>query len=257
MRVLSRALQKQGEPIPLPWPELSIRPGPGDVVLGLAAPGVGKSFTALTWAHFLAKQGRPVLISSTDTDYSDQAIRLAAIEFGVTTAEVEAQQQFYADKLAKLDLPIRWSELHMDAEDVTDLLKAEVEFLGEAPEFVVIDVVGDLLNGKEENVGAIRNIFTQLKKVARRFHTTIYALHHIKRGSSADGTTVVRLSDGLYAGEGVVQIALGMWRTDPRTLRVATLKNRMGKAHAEGLLAVDLSVDYERGIVKTWSAVPW
>lgn len=257
MRVLSRALSKQGEPIPLPWPELQIKPGPGDVVLGLAAPGVGKSYLALTWARYLAKQGRPVLMISTDTDYSDQAIRLAAMEFDVSTDEVEAHQEFYADKLAKLDLPIRWSELHIDAEDVGDLLKAEVEFLGEAPEFVVVDVVGDLLNGKEENVGAIRNIFTQLKKSARRFHTTVLALHHVKRGQAASGTDTVRLADGLYAGEGVAQIVLGMWRVDPKILRVAVLKNRMGKAHAEGLLAENLSVDYSRGLVKSYSAVPW
>lgn len=194
---------------------------------------------------------------STDTDYSDQAIRLAAMEFDVSTEEVEQNQALYSTKLAGLNLPIRWSELHIDAEDVGDLLKAEVEFLGQAPEFVVVDVVGDLLNGKEENVGAIRNIFTQLKKVARRFHTTVFALHHVKRGQAASGTDTVRLADGLYAGEGVAQVVLGMWRTSPRTLRVATLKNRMGKAHAEGLLACDLTVDYERGIVKTFSAVPW
>jgi KaiC/GvpD/RAD55 family RecA-like ATPase len=255
VRVLSRALRHQGEPIPLPWPELPIRPGPGDVVLGLAAPGVGKSFMALNWAVYLARQGRPVLMHSTDTDYPDQAVRTAALLSGETTEVVEKNQEKWADWLSGQNLPIRWSDIHIGAEEFADLLKAEVEFLGVAPEFVVVDIAGDMLNGQEENVGSMRNIFTQLKKVARRFHTTIYALHHVKRGPAASGVSVVKLADGLYAGEGVVQVVLGMWRPGEETLRVAVLKNRMGKAQPEGLLACDLRVDYSRARVSSKLAV--
>lgn len=256
MRVLSRALRHQGDPIPLPWPELPIRPGPGDVVLGLAAPGVGKSFVALNWAVHLAKEGRPVLMISTDTDYSDQAIRTAALLSGETMDKVEMEQERWADWLAEQHLPIRWSELHLDAEDVADFVKAEVEFLGERPDFIVVDVVGDMLNGKEENVGNIRNIFTQLKKVARRFHTTIFALHHVKRGSAASGTSVVTLSDGLYGGEQVAPIVLGMWRNQDM-LTVAVLKNRMGKAQADGLLNFDLRTDYSHARVSSGRVIAW
>jgi len=209
---------------------------------------------ALNWAVHLAQGGRPVLMHSTDTDYSDQAIRTAALLSGHTTEEIERDQEKWADWLTNQHLPIRWSDTHISAEDLGDLMKAEVEFLGEAPEFVVVDIAGDMLNGQEENVGSMRNIFTQLKKTARRFHTTIYALHHVKRGSAASGTSVVKLADGLYAGEGVVQIVLGMWREGTETLRVATLKNRMGKAQAEGLLACDLKVDYARGRVTSRQA---
>jgi predicted ATP-dependent serine protease len=106
-------------------------------------------------------------------------------------------------------------------------------------------------------VGSMRNIFTQLKKVARRFHTTVFALHHVRRGNAASGTSVVKLADGLYAGEGVVQVVLGMWREGEDTLRVATLKNRMGKAQPEGLLACDLRTDYSRGRVSSRLAVTW
>jgi predicted ATP-dependent serine protease len=234
-----------------------IKPGPGDVVLGLAAPGVGKSFMALNWAVFLARQGRPVLMHSTDTDYPDQAVRTAALLSGHTTTEIEADQERWADWLTDQQLPIRWSDIHIGAEEFGDLMKAEVEFLGRAPEFVVVDIAGDMLNGEEENVGSMRNIFTQLKKVARRFHTTVFALHHVRRGNAASGTSVVKLADGLYAGEGVVQVVLGMWREGEDTLRVATLKNRMGKAQPEGLLACDLRTDYSRGRVSSRLAVTW
>lgn len=248
-RVLARALKSQGEPLPLPWAEIPVKPGPGDVVLGLAAPGVGKSFVALNWAVHLAKEGRPVLMISTDTDYSDQAIRTAALLSGKTTDEITWNQEQWAAWLHEVDLPIRWSELHIGGDEVGDFIKAEVEFLGQAPEFVVVDVAGDMLNGKEENVGNIRAIFTQLKKAARRFHTTIFVLHHVKRGGAASGTSTVRLSDGLYGGEQVCPIVLGMWRPGLETLTVAVLKNRMGPAHADGLRSYDLKADYPRALV--------
>jgi KaiC/GvpD/RAD55 family RecA-like ATPase len=211
---------------------------------------------ALNWAVHLAKKGYSVLIVSTDTDYSDQAIRVASLVFGVSMEEVEKHQEYYAVLLEGLHLPIRWSELHLDAEDVADFVKAEVEFLGERPDFIVVDVVGDMLNGKEENVGNIRNIFTQLKKVARRFHTTIFALHHVKRGSAASGTSVVTLSDGLYGGEQVAPIVLGMWRNQDM-LTVAVLKNRMGKAQADGLLNFDLRTDYSHARVSSGRVIAW
>lgn len=254
MRALSRALGQQGEPIPTPWPELPIKPGPGDVILATAAPGVGKSTVALDWAWDLAKRGLPVLIHSTDTDYSDQAMRLAALEFDVTTDTVAQDKARYAKLLAQLELPIRWSDRHVSAEELIELLKAEVEYLGEAPVFVVVDVMTDML-AAEENVGEIRRIVRQLKAVARRYRTTVLALHHVKRGKAATGTSTVTLQDGLYGGEQDAQFVLGMWCPGEQTLRIAVLKNRRGPKHPEGLLAYDFRVDYPHARVSSRMAV--
>lgn len=253
MRVLSRALRHQGEPIPLPWPELLIRPGPGDVVLGLAAPGVGKSFVALNWAVHLAQEGKPVLMISTDTSYQDQAVRTAALLSGKTMDEVEKDQAASADDLARRHLPIRWSELHLKADDISDFLKAEVEYLGEAPDFVVVDVISDLMGSLEESSSAYSHIMTELKKAARRFQTTIFALHHVSEGAASSGTQPVKLRDILYKSPGrIAPIVLGMWRNGTGILTVAILKNRMGRANADAIgVTFDLRVDYSRAKVRS------
>lgn len=252
-------MRHQGEPIPLPWPELQIRPGPGDVVLVTAGPGAGKSFIALNWAVHLAQKGMPVLVISTDTDYSDQAVRTCALLSGKPSHVIEANREAWAEWLhEQAELPIRWSELPLTSDQIQDFLRAEVEFLGETPVLVVVDVLTDMLGGAEENVGEVRRIVRELKKAAKKFRTTVVVLHHIKRGKAANGTSTVTLQDGLYGGEQDAQIVLGLWRPAEQTMTVATLKNRRGVANADGFLNADLRADLaharvvSRQVVQAW-----
>lgn len=244
MRVLGRALRERGEPIPLPWPEVQIKPAPGDVVLVIAGPGAGKSFYALNWSVDLAeKHRRPVVYISTDTSLSDQAIRASSLLSGTSTADVVLKLEWWADWLHDQDIPIRWSYMSVTAEEIADFMKAEIEFLGEAPAMVVVDVLTDGLTD-EENVGEVRRIVRRWKAAGRRFGFVTLILHHIKRGTAANGTSKVTQQDGLYGGEQDATHLLGLWRPGAETLTVATLKNRMGPANADGFMSVDLKADY-------------
>lgn len=257
MRVLGRALQQRGDPIPIPWPEVAIRPTPGDVVLITAGPGAGKSTIALNWVTYLAEKGHPVVYISTDTSYSDQAMRTGALLTGALVDDIAKKLDWWSAWLHEQDeLPIRWSQLSMVAADIPDFMKAEIEFLGETPILVVVDVLTDMLGPAEETVGEIRRIVREWKKAAKRFQTTVIVLHHIKRGGAvANGTSKVTLQDGLYGGEQDATHVLGIWRPASETLTVATLKNRMGLANADGFLQVDLRADYPHARISSRRAV--
>ena len=244
MRVLGRALKQQGEPIPLPWAEIPIKPAAGDVVLVTAGPGAGKSFIALNWAVDLAQRGMPVLVISTDTDYSDQAVRVGALLSGKSSDVIEADRVFWAEWLhEQTELPIRWSELALATDQIQEFIRAEIEFLGEAPKLIVVDVLTDMLGVNEENVGEIRRVVRELKKAAKKFRTTVLLLHHVKRGKAANGTSTVTLQDGLYGGEQDSPIVLGLWRPGAEVMTVAVLKNRRGIANADGFMTFELRAD--------------
>lgn len=259
MRVLGRALKQRGEPLPLPWPEIGIKPTWGDVVLVTAGPGAGKSFFALNWGVDLAERHhKPVLFISIDTSLSDQAIRACALLSGTTTEDVAKRLDWWSDWLhEQQNIPIRWSPLPISAEEIPEFVKAELEFLGEPPALVVVDVLTDLLGGAEESVGEIRRIVRTWKAAGRRFKFTTLILHHIKRGQAANGTSRVTQQDGLYGGEQDATHVLGLWRPGAETLTVATLKNRMGPANADGFMSVDLRADYARGRISSRQAVAW
>jgi replicative DNA helicase len=245
VRVLGRALQQQGEPIPTPWPEIPIKPGPGDVVLVTAGPGVGKSFYGLNWAIDLAQKGMPALVISTDTDLSDQAVRASALLSGKPISEIEQDTAYWGKWLHdQTSLPIRWSALDITVDEFSEFIQAEIEFLGEAPVLVVVDVLTDMLGG-EENVGEIRHIVKGLKRVAKKVRTTVVVLHHIKRGRAATGTSRVTLQDGLYGGEQDAPFVLGLWKPNgaAETMTVAILKNRRGPMNPDGFMTVDLRAD--------------
>ena len=258
MRVLGHALANRGEPIPLPWPELKIEPAPGDVVLATAGPGVGKSYVGLNWAVDLAERhGRPALVISTDTSLSDQAIRACALLSGALASEVKMKLEWWADWLREQQaIPLRWSPLTITPSEIRDFIKAEIEYLGEAPALVIVDVLTDMLSD-EENVGEVRKIVRSWKAAGRKLGFVTLLLHHIKRGKAATGTERVTLQDGLYGGEQDATHVLGLWRPGADVLTIATLKNRMGPANADGFMAVDLRADYPHASVKSLPGASW
>ena len=222
--VLARAIQDQGTPLPFRFlPKLELFPG--FLVILLAAPNVGKSFLGLNWARDLVDQGMPVLYHTTDTDYGTQARRLTALlqDMPIDSVGPEASRW-----LGELVLPLRWSQAPVDSGNFDDLVKAEVEYLGEAPALIIVDVANDLRKG-EENVGNVRDVFSVLHKVARRYRCVVLAMHHVKRGFASNGKNPPSMDDGLYGGEQVAEVVLGLSRPGA-DLRLDVLKNRAGQA---------------------------
>lgn len=237
MKVLAGALASQGERFPFPF-GLPANIHDGYLVELLAAPRVGKSIVALNWAIHVAKDGAPVLIHSVDTDYGTQATRAAAILSGEPQAEIERRRDYWAGWLQGQDLPIRWSTAALHDGSFMELVEAEAEYLGEYPRMIVVDVVMDLMRG-EENAGNVRRVFRSLHSVGRRTGAVVLALHHVKRGDAASGSTFVRMEDGLYGGEGIAEIVLTMWRAGTDKLAMYLAKNRQGADGQTQLLACD------------------
>src|SRR5512145_2029260 len=130
MRALADALETQGDRFPFPWP-LPANIHEGYLVEVLAAPRVGKSLVSLNWAIDVAKEGRPVLIHSADTDYATQAIRATAILSGETQDAIEMNKPYWVGWLRGQDLPLRWSTADLHDGNFAELVEAEREYLGE------------------------------------------------------------------------------------------------------------------------------
>lgn len=249
---LSRAIKVKGDVVPLCWPKLSdhVEPRPGYLVIILGAPGVGKSTLGLQWAYSLKT---PALICSLDTDLMSQAIRVRAmLENKHTSAmqrDIEENPENW-ERFFSQSLPlVRWSETPMVAEDLDELLEAEKEFLGVVPSLVVVDVVGDLC--EKEDLEHYLEAFKTLHRIARKQKVVVAALHHLKRGDAAKGATKFGLAEGLFGGERVAEIVLGMWQPAQSTVMIAVLKNRMGLADRGGDLSFGFAADLSRARIGT------
>jgi hypothetical protein len=216
--------------VDLPWKEVSkvVRPRPGNLVVVLGAPGVGKSTFALNWAYDIAEGGHPVLYLTYDTNLRDQFIRVAAKVCNVTVSQVDVWLQLMSEAVAEKAIPLRFCELTVDPDELRDLISAERAAFGETPAVVVIDCATDIaLEGDDpKHYG---KLFQELAVISREFSTVIVALHHIHRGPAAEGRTAPSKADGLYAGERPAHIVLGLSHGDYGDMRVNVAKNRMGE----------------------------
>lgn len=265
MRDLARSLHLTGRPVPVPWPALGglVRPRGQNLMLVLAAGGVGKSAFALEWAVSI---GAPVLYVSLDTSLVDHGIRLISRSTGMRVDDVqrghdvdpEAWAEKWGAQIRAFDYPVRFCDLTGSAREIRELVAAEAEYWGEAPLLTVVDNLGNLLEG-EEGASEYRRILAELHRIAKEHDTLVMALHHTRRqppkkrtGRDEDeeeddeGTKPVHLSDALYEGDKEAQYVLGLWRPEPNKLSVGVLKNRMGTASRSGKIRTTLRADLSR-----------
>lgn len=262
MRDLARAVGLRGRPVPVPWPTLGayLRPRAGNLMLTIAAAGLGKSQFALNWAV----QARiPTLYLSLDTSLADQAIRILANQNAVTVDEIEKGHDEdpetwaarRAAELEALELPIRFAEGISTTKEVDEVVIADTEYWGEPPALVIVDNLMDLIS--EESAGAYRAALGELKQVAKRRDTLVLALHHLRKApkkkdddGEEDQKKPPALDDALYAADQHAQYILSLGRPTWNSLVVAVLKNRMGNADRWANVHVTLYADLAKAIVK-------
>lgn len=214
--------------VPVPW-SIPIEPLRGNIVVILGAPGAGKSALALNWC---LKSGTNSTLLSLDTDMATQAIRTASIMGGVGASDVKKRPRLWADFVDRKARMVRTYDITLGSRDLSHLMEAEAEYWGTSPSYLVVDNVQNLL--ADLSYEAHRQVFIDLHRVARRQHTCILALHHVKRGSHFGQP--LALWDGQFAGEQEAEIVLGLWQDAPGTssLNVSVLKNRSGRADPSG-----------------------
>lgn len=265
MRDLARAARLSGRPVPVPWPALAeyIRPRGQNLMLVLAAGGVGKSAFALEWAYRI---GVPAVYVSLDTSLVDHGIRLVSKTTGMPIDQVSAGHDEdpegwgarVGSQLLDLDSPLRFTDLANTAREVGEVVTAETEYWGDTPILTIVDNLQNLLE-QEEGAAEYRRILRDLHRVAKEHDTLVMALHHLrrqppKRRSDKDdddleddpGAKPVHLDDALYEGDKEAQFVLGLWRPQWNRMHVGILKNRMGPASRAGSLWAPLYCDLKR-----------
>lgn len=250
---LGKALRRDWstQRVPVPWTGLSgIEPLRGNIIVVLGAPGQGKSALALNW---LLKSNVESLLLSLDTDLSTQAIRTASILANVPADRVKARPQVWADYVERKSRLMRTYDLSLSSDKLTNLVQAETEYWGEPPAYTVVDNVQNLLT--DLSYEAHRNIFIDLHRVARREHTCVIALHHVKRGATVGSP--LALWDGQFAGEQEAEVVLGLWQREAgnNALNVSILKNRSGRADPSGNMFTTLWFDRDSMDIRDFTPV--
>lgn len=243
---LIRSLRDAGDPVPVPWPSLGrlVRPRRGTVGTVLGAPGTGKSTMILEW---LDEAQVPSLYISLDTSLGDQAVRYVARRENVPVDVVETWPAArMIEVLEKIDAPVRFFARSIHLQGLGEVVAAETEYWGEAPAIVVVDNMKNLIE-KEESQPEYERIIGELHKIARDHNVFVLALHHVIRPKRDDREKVrsrpITMTEGMFAGERDVSFVFGLWRPQDSHLKVAILKNRMGRDAPDGSLYTTLDFD--------------
>ena len=251
MRTISRTVGKTeagGEPLPPIFRAFSaekILLRRSEVSMFAGAPGVGKSTLALAVA---LRTNVPTLYICADTGAHTMSMRLYSMITGVSQIEAERILASDEDK-AREELNkaghIKWSfEAAPNLADIDEEVLAFEEVHGENPHLIVIDNLSDITEGGGEEWSGMRATMKEIKFLARDTNAAILLLHHTSEAyvPSQDGTQAICPPRYMIQGK-VSQLpamicTLGM--TPSGDLAVAPVKNRYGKAIANGTEAVFL-----------------
>lgn len=253
MNPLAKALGRDTHEyqVGVPWAGLNdlIQPLRGNLIIGLGAPGVGKSAFSLSWA---LSNDDPSLLISLDTDLSTQALRSAAIVHDVTIDQVKADPSRYARLLEVHPRirKVRAYDIGVTSRDVFDMVKAEEEFWGMPPSLTIVDNIANLI--RDGGYEDYRRLFVELHRVARMADTCILALHHVGRqDAKATGQGQgLTLWSGHYSGEQEAEMVLGLYSKGDQDLTVQVLKNRSGRADPTGHLSTSLIFEKSKMLVR-------
>lgn len=251
MKTLVQSMRGKGASAPL-LPDIhpaltdaTVRVRRGQMMMITATPGGGKSLLALYYA-VKRRPGR-TLYFSLDTDITTMRNRTAAMLLGLTTEEVEMysiaeEDGFIEDALDPLSAEIRWCTNARNMQDVDDEISAFAEAFGEWPDLVIIDVLLNLDGGGDDWAGSMQ-VMSDLHDLAHSREVAVMVLHH-NAERRADQTTPAPRSDMIMKVAQFPEVVLSLaLEPDMGELRIATVKNRSGKADPRANSYVSLPVD--------------
>lgn len=249
MRTLVRSVGRPsigGEPIPTCFKtfeanKIIIRRS--EVSMFAAAPGVGKSTLALAIA---LKSKVPTLYISADTNAHTMAMRLASMISGKNQSDVEgmlSEDIGWTKAVLAKSSHIVWSfESAPTLQDISEEVQAFEELWGCPPTLIVVDNLMDVATDGGEEFASMRAIMKELKYLARATNAAVVVLHHTSEavvGSPCQPRSAIQ---GKVAQLPALICTLGTIGT---SMGVAPVKNRYGKADANGTLMTWLAFNPE------------
>lgn len=245
MQPFVHALQAdRAEGLHVPWPDLALKLWipKGTLVILFGAPGSLKSMLSLVWAISL---GAPARLVSLDTDPLTQGARIISNLSGVRTGDVLGSPEQWGEQLESYQLPILALDTPVSAVQVDEIIRADTEYWGKAPELVVVDDVSKL-KMEERGYSGFDEAMLELHRSARRHKTVVLAIHHLHRGGEEQKvrrSRRPRMHDGKFTGEYEAPIVLGVWRPVEDRVRISVLKNRFGPDDPDGEMYTELMAD--------------
>lgn len=251
-----RQNKSAGEPIPMPWRQLKdvgAHVRRGQLALVAAPPGTGKSLLAQALAHRGDDEGDvpSTLYFSADSDAGTFAQRAASIATGYQLSDVQRLIQEGNDDGLEAAIAAQTGHMRMDySSDVTDQemldeIDAYAEVFGKYPDLIVMDNLSNLsVEGSENEFHGLQENCFFLHNVARQTNSAVITLHHVS-GEFEGGDKPIPLSGLRGKVSKTPELIFTLIRSG-EVMNVSVVKNRSGKAFADGSNAIPLPLDLSR-----------
>lgn len=245
-----------GKPLPMPWPQLRsagalIRQG--QLALIAAPPGCGKSLFAQSMIHRGDDNGNvpDALYFSADSDAGTFAQRAASIATGYQLSDVQRLIEDGDDSYLESMIASQTGHMRMNYtsnvsdQEMLDEIDAYAEVFGKYPDVIVMDNLSNLsVEGSENEFHGLQQSCFFLHDVARETNSAVITLHHVS-GEHESGDKPIPLSGLRGKVSKTPELVFTMYRSGD-VMNVCTVKNRSGRAFADGSNAIQIPVDLSR-----------
>lgn len=244
------------EPLPAPFASWAARKmlfRKGSVHLFAAVAGMHKTMVML---NAVVNMGVPTLAFSTDSDDFTVASRLIAIKTGRTTDSAEHWMAKSPDEAAGILEPFRhliqWQfNPNPTLDDIWLETYAYLEVYGTWPELIVLDILSDVGHDSGDEWSSLRDVMRQAKVLARETGAAVLLVHHASEGVPSSRICPSRGDImGKSAAQPVLMVTFG--KDAAGNFWAACVKNRFGKANANGEDRFRMSLNPSTSVVGDW-----
>jgi hypothetical protein len=168
-----------GQPLPVVYQGLAGRQAnivKGQLALIVGPPSAGKSLLIL---NLLVAMGVPSLALLLDIDQSSASARFGSVISGDSFSQVNANLDHYSQHLETGAAHIQTAFQAADASDIQLQIDAYEQRYGLPPDCLVVDNLGNLTSGFENEWATLKALCLELDNIARDLQIAVVAAHHM------------------------------------------------------------------------------
>lgn len=149
--------------------------------------GPGSAGKSVFISNLVAKWKRPTMAFLLDQDAATAASRFAATEMDAPFLEIKADLDDMTTRLTLAELGFIQTDFKAESlEDIQLQLDAYIERYGVPPEVVVIDNLGNMTSGYENEWAALKALTLELDIMARAYECLVICAHHTTDAPSTE-----------------------------------------------------------------------